>query len=413
MKVFTIDRDDHIAVYAAAEQVPAGDHIRSFSHQGELARLLEFLSGAELVQIWNRFAGVTPFGELKPVRKFTDRQAAITRIWKAVQRLEPLWAGSIGHFYPYGQEKPSAAANGTEKFTGYLRDAETGNDYAINRYHVPGMGRFLTPDPYMNSAGPTDPDTWNRYAYTGGDPVNRVDRGGTCDTYTFAEDSNDPDCDPSGGGEGDPTYCDLNPTDPICSPYPLSTNPANPVQGTPTQGPGQSATTFTVTVTGLTTTGANYQKVANIFEDISDVIGSVDPNCLTFLQSGGENLESYISSLISNNLLAVGNVSPNSIAAFTGVGGTNLSPGQAAIVVNNNGAFFNSGYTVGDRKYQGGTIQADVFIVLHELGHALGANGFLADGPSSNLTQRQAAANGNHNDQLIQNNCSKLIQWFN
>jgi RHS repeat-associated protein len=75
--------------------------------------------------------------------------------------------GSIGKYYPWGQEKPSATTNGTEKFTGYFRDAKTGLDYADQRYHQPGMGRFLTADPYGNSAGPTDPGSWNRYAYVG------------------------------------------------------------------------------------------------------------------------------------------------------------------------------------------------------------------------------------------------------
>ena len=89
--------------------------------------------------------------------------------------------GSIGKYYPYGQEKPSATTNGTEKFTGYFRDAESGLDYADQRYHNPGTGRFLTPDPYMASVGPADPGSWNRYAYTRGDPVNRYDRLGLQD----------------------------------------------------------------------------------------------------------------------------------------------------------------------------------------------------------------------------------------
>ena len=55
--------------------------------------------------------------------------------------------GSIGKFYPYGQEKPSATTNDTEKFTGYFRDQATGLDYADQRYHQPGVGRFMTPDP--------------------------------------------------------------------------------------------------------------------------------------------------------------------------------------------------------------------------------------------------------------------------
>src|SRR5579871_2497012 len=48
--------------------------------------------------------------------------------------------GSIGKFYPYGLEKPSSTTNGTEKFTGYLRDSDTGLDYADNRYYQGGMG---------------------------------------------------------------------------------------------------------------------------------------------------------------------------------------------------------------------------------------------------------------------------------
>jgi hypothetical protein len=43
--------------------------------------------------------------------------------------------GSIGKFYPYGQERPSATTNDTEKFTGYFRDQATGLDYADQRYH--------------------------------------------------------------------------------------------------------------------------------------------------------------------------------------------------------------------------------------------------------------------------------------
>jgi len=90
--------------------------------------------------------------------------------------------GSIGKYYPYGQERPSATQNGTEKFTGYLRDAETGLDYADQRYYQPGMGRFLTADPYMANNGgsgePSDPGSWNRFAYVGGDPVNLTDPDG-------------------------------------------------------------------------------------------------------------------------------------------------------------------------------------------------------------------------------------------
>jgi RHS repeat-associated protein len=98
----------------------------------------------------------------------------------------------------------------TSRFTGYFRDSETGNDYAINRYEQPGMGRFLTPDPYMNSAGVRDPGSWNRYAYTRGDPVNRRDPRGTCDqsadtdksVTVCGDDDDDEDPGPQGPGGG-------------------------------------------------------------------------------------------------------------------------------------------------------------------------------------------------------------------
>src|SRR5690348_4475121 len=89
--------------------------------------------------------------------------------------------GSIGKYFPYGQERPSATTDGKEKFATYFRDSETGLDYADQRYHQVGMGRFMTTDPYAASGGPGDPGSWNRYAYTRGDPVNRADPRGTFD----------------------------------------------------------------------------------------------------------------------------------------------------------------------------------------------------------------------------------------
>src|SRR5882757_7632071 len=64
------------------------------------------------------------------------------------------------------------------KVTAYFRDSETGLDYAVNRYHQSGMGRFLSVDPYKASGGPASPASWNRYAYAGGDPVNLYDPTG-------------------------------------------------------------------------------------------------------------------------------------------------------------------------------------------------------------------------------------------
>jgi RHS repeat-associated protein len=89
--------------------------------------------------------------------------------------------GSIKKFYPFGTERPSATTNDTEKFTGYFRDAATGLDYADQRYEQPGTGRFITPDPSSGGATTSDPGSWHKYAYTRGDPVNRIDPQGLAD----------------------------------------------------------------------------------------------------------------------------------------------------------------------------------------------------------------------------------------
>jgi RHS repeat-associated protein len=82
-----------------------------------------------------------------------------------------------GKYFPYGQERPSATTDGKEKFATYFRDSETGLDYAQNRYHQPGMGRFMTSDAYATSDS-KDPGSWNRYAYASGDPINGYDPSG-------------------------------------------------------------------------------------------------------------------------------------------------------------------------------------------------------------------------------------------
>jgi RHS repeat-associated protein len=113
--------------------------------------------GGKLLAEGARVSGNTDWVQLTPV---------------AADRL-----GSIGKFYPYGQERPSATTNDTEKFTGYYRDASTGLDYADQRYHQPGMGRFITPDP-SEPGDPADPQSWNYYSYVLGDPINYNDPEG-------------------------------------------------------------------------------------------------------------------------------------------------------------------------------------------------------------------------------------------
>ena len=91
MTTFAIATDNNITAFTAAEQVPEGQ-----DRFAEFAKLSTDWPIARFPEVWNAFAGAPPFGDLKPVKKFTDRKTAVARIWKAIQTLgEELMRASI------------------------------------------------------------------------------------------------------------------------------------------------------------------------------------------------------------------------------------------------------------------------------------------------------------------------------
>src|SRR5581483_6740549 len=95
MRLFAIAPDNNITAFPAAEQIPEGQE--HFASEKELAKLAANWPADRLVQVWNSFAGVAPFDDLKPVRKFTDRKTAVARVWKAIQRLDAAPAPQAAH----------------------------------------------------------------------------------------------------------------------------------------------------------------------------------------------------------------------------------------------------------------------------------------------------------------------------
>ena len=110
MRTFTIDTDNTITAFAAAEQVPKGHE--HFASEKEFAKLSAGWPISRFAEIWNSFAGVVPFDELKPVKKFTDRKAAVARIWKAIQRLD---AAPAQHAAPVAPKKAKRSKEATAK----------------------------------------------------------------------------------------------------------------------------------------------------------------------------------------------------------------------------------------------------------------------------------------------------------
>jgi hypothetical protein len=104
MTTYTIDQENNVTAYASAKEAKGQPQTECFSSAKELARLAGKGPANRLVDIWNSLPGQTP------VKRFTSRKAAITRIWLAIQRLD----ASVGAPAP---RVPSKKAEMAQKAT--------------------------------------------------------------------------------------------------------------------------------------------------------------------------------------------------------------------------------------------------------------------------------------------------------
>jgi hypothetical protein len=88
MTTFTIDPDNSITAFAHPQEAETAASGQSFASQDALDTLTANWPMDRFVTVWNSFAGVAGFGaDLKPVKKFENRDKAVARIWKVLQRL--------------------------------------------------------------------------------------------------------------------------------------------------------------------------------------------------------------------------------------------------------------------------------------------------------------------------------------
>jgi hypothetical protein len=79
MTTFIIDAQNSITALGNQQADFEGE---IFASQQELADLAAKWPANRLVEVWNGIPGLTP------VKKFTDRKSAVSRIWKAIQSLD-------------------------------------------------------------------------------------------------------------------------------------------------------------------------------------------------------------------------------------------------------------------------------------------------------------------------------------
>ncbi len=82
MKIFTLENEtNNIILHATVQNAEAVANADTFRSEAGLNKLAAEWPAARLVEVWNSLPGAAP------VKKFKDRQTAVSRIWKAIQTL--------------------------------------------------------------------------------------------------------------------------------------------------------------------------------------------------------------------------------------------------------------------------------------------------------------------------------------
>jgi RHS repeat-associated protein len=303
-------------------------------------------------------------------------------------------------YFPYGEEQ-QVTAQDRDKFATYYRDSTTGLDYAQNRYYASTLARFMSPDPYQASAGPSDPGSWNRYAYTRGDPVNRIDPSGQSDCLASGEGDSEcvgpqdcpfgyiwspfgGSCQPQGGGY--PTCVEgysFSPTFGDCEPDSSGGGPQPSPTASPCTDWGCMPPAFALAMQALTLNADCF----NLFGNANTRQGKWNPTTvLTSLFGTRDGTYGSVNFNYTGNAAAL--TTPNGLPTLSVSQGIRGS--SATVSINS------SWWNIDNVPYNAETL-------LHELGHVYdfvrGSGGFA-------LKNRAEIKNNQAFDQLIKQKCN-------
>ena len=291
-------------------------------------------------------------------------------------------------FMPFGDEITSTS-NDREKFATYTRDSYTGLDYANQRYFASVYGRFNTPDLTGKGMGLSEPESFNRYSYVLGDPVNLNDPRGKCgvDVADGTVDYNDCLFDPD-------SYGNLPDIGGIDFDTMIEAQIANAIAGAQQAGQRNLSTEL---ATGLTSAlnALNDPKCAQLFGVGSSTNGPVTPGeVLLDIYMGIGNYGTIGFGDIASPPGTVVSATTTPVVAIPQQGGPAYS--EADILINDLAGTFVTGNS-----------RSQMITILHELGHAM--NDIFGAGTSKIVDDGTGVTNGisksEHNTALIRKDC--------
>ncbi|MEK6301802.1 MAG: RHS repeat-associated core domain-containing protein [Acidobacteriota bacterium] len=148
------------------------------TYQAKSARVDYIYSGARRIQSRQRTSSTGPWTSRYFLSDRLSTRITLDTSGNVVGRQAHL---------PFGEDFGESGTQEKHHLTGYERDSESGTDYAVNRQYAQTIGRFNRTDPFDASSRISNPQSLNRYSYTGNNPVNRTDRLG----LDFEDDFND------------------------------------------------------------------------------------------------------------------------------------------------------------------------------------------------------------------------------
>ena len=192
---FAYDAENRQTIYDGGNPLTSG---ASYLYDGDGRRVKKLSSGGTTVFIYNAMGLlVAEYSDAQPTGSGTSYLTADNLGTPRV--ITNSNSGVIGRhdYLPFGEEIATSYGGRSgvsgyaatddikQKFTLKERDIETGLDYFLARYYSATQGRFTSVDPENAGADPSDPQSWNGYAYARNNPQVYTDSDGR--TYTVCD----------------------------------------------------------------------------------------------------------------------------------------------------------------------------------------------------------------------------------